>query len=321
MKQEDGAVITREIWDNQLAFNSNFWTLAELENDPEEKRKWNSFYSLALLREVTEALDTTHWKMHRANITKVIPSNTLEELTDCMKYMMTLFQIHGFTPEDIQEEYFRKSAVVEQRYLQEMADSCYGKNNIVGVDIDGVLADYPRSYIEFMNQELGANFSCENVTNYDIGAHFGIPRNQAIQLKDKYRQTGQKRFIPVIEGAREFLQTLKDAGFTVVLLTARPYDEYKRMYADTVLWLKDNELPFDSLIFNEDKEAYLLKHFGTENVKFFVDDASGNANLISDAGVKCYLINRPYNAGHNINQNVIRTDNLEEVLNHENISN
>ncbi len=312
-------MFAKSIWEDQLAFNSNFFTPEKLAEDADEKRKWNSFYTLALVREVTEVLDTTDWKMHRKERKEEIPSNTLEELIDCAKYLMTLMQVHGFTPEVLEEEYYRKSAVVEQRYLQEMQSNLAGRKNIVGVDIDGVLADYPGGYVDFINKELGTNYSREGVTNYDIGAHFGIPRPDIIRLKDKFRQTGQKRYLNTCEGAKEFLQALRNAGYTVVLLTARPYNKYKRMFADTIYWLNQNGLPFDGIIFDEDKEAYLLRNYGAENVCFFVDDHQNNANLISDAGVKCYLLNRPYNTQAQLKENVHRVDDLKEVLHAESI--
>ncbi len=324
-------MITTEMWEEQLAFNSNFFTPEKLEQDPDEKMKWNNFYTLALTREVGEVLDTTNWKIHRAKDKPEIRSNTLEELIDCMKYLMTLMQVHGFTLEEVQEEYWRKSAVVEQRYLQEMKDAIKGKNNIVGVDIDGTLADYPASYVEFMGDVLRNKYpeyyarylkiraTGMPIDNYDIGAFFELPYDVARDVKDLYRQTGQKRFIGVCPGAKVLLDALKAQGYTVVLLTARPYEVYKRMFADTISWLRNADLQYDGLIFDENKEERLVKEFGAENVKFFVDDVVGNVNAIAEKGIRCYLVNKPYNLAKPTKDNVVRVENLLEVLERESI--
>ena len=234
-----------------------------------------------------------------------------------MKYWMCLCQLHGFTPEDIEEEYYRKSNVVVQRHKQEIMDSLKaGEDKIVGVDIDGVLADYPRSFVDFINEELGTNYTMDMVDSYDIYECLGIPTEVGVKLKDKYRQSGRKRFIPVCEGAKEMLQWMRDQGYKIMLLTARPYDKYKRIFADTMEWLEKNNLPYDSILFDEDKEERLLKEFGRDKIEFFIDDVVSNTNTISRLGVPCYLITRPYNVGKELAEGVIRIDELKGVENH-----
>lgn len=302
------------IWDDQLEFNAKLVDIEEIKKDTDEFRKWNNFYTLALSREVGEVLDTTDWKIHRKENKPVIPSNTLEELVDCMKYWMSLCQLHGFSAEEVEEEYYRKSHVVVQRHKQEIIDVIRASNDkIVGVDIDGVLADYPRSFVDFINDELGTNYDISQVDSYDIYGCLGIPKAQGIELKDKYRQSGQKRYIPVCNGAKAMLQGLRDRGYKIMLLTARPYQEYKRMFADTMEWLETNELPYDSIIFDDKKEERLLREFGKDRIEFFIEDYASNANKISDLGVPCYLISRPYNTKKKLAAGVKRVQKLEEI--------
>lgn len=305
------------IWENQAEFNRKLVDFETIRDNKEEFQKWNNFYTLALHREVSEVLDTVNWKIHRKENKPEIKSNTLEELVDCFKYWMCLCQLHGFTPEDIEEEYYRKSNVVVQRHKQEIMDTIKaGKDRVVGVDIDGVLADYPRSFVDFINQELGTNYTMDMIDSYDIYGCLGIPTEVGMKLKDKYRQTGQKRFIPVCEGAKEMLTWLREQGYKIMLLTARPYKQYKRIFADTMEWLENNNLPYDSIIFDEKKEERLIREFGKDRIEFFIDDVVDNANTISRLGVPCYLITRPYNVGKELAEGVIRINKLEEVMKH-----
>ena len=301
------------MWEDQLRFNRNFFDPATVQDDKDRFAHLNNFYTLAAHKELSEALDTVHWKIHRREYKKPVKSNTLEEFIDVFKYWMTLVQLHGFTPEEIEAEYYRKSAVVEQRHLQEICRNLQDEKNVVAVDIDGVLADYPRSFLEFINQELGTAYTIDQVTSYDIYSCLGIPPEVGLSIKNKYRETGQKRFIPVLPGAREFLQRLKAAGYTIVLITARPYEQYSRIYADTLEWLARNDLPYDYLVFHEKKEEYLIDMVGKDAIRFFVDDVAGNANSVSKLGIPCYLITRPYNIEANLNENVTRINKLEEI--------
>lgn len=301
------------IWEDQLRFNRNFFDPATVQDDKDRFAHLNNFYTLAAHKELSEALDTVHWKIHRREYKKPVKSNTLEEFIDVFKYWMTLMQLHGFTPEEIEAEYYRKSAVVEQRHLQEVCRNLQDEKDVVAVDIDGVLADYPRSFLEFINQELGTTYTIDQVTTYDIYGCLGIPPEIGLSIKNKYRETGQKRFIPVLPGAKEFLLRLKAAGYTIVLITARPYEQYSRIYADTLEWLARNDLPYDYLVFHEKKEEYLIDMVGKDAIRFFVDDVVGNANSVSRLGIPCYLITRPYNMGADLKENVTRINKLEEI--------
>ena len=83
---------------------------------------------------------------------------------------------------------------------------------MVAVDIDGVLADYPRSFLEFINQELGTAYTIDQVTTYDIYGCLGIPPEVGLSIKNKYRETGQKRFIPVFTRSQRVSFTAQGGG-------------------------------------------------------------------------------------------------------------
>lgn len=286
------------------------------EMTPEQRQFWHEKFTLLLSREVFEVLDETEFKPHRKIEGKIVRSNLTEELVDIFKYWMCLCQLHGMSPEEFMGEYHRKSYVVKQRFYQENVLKYDG--DIVGVDIDGVLADYPRSFVEFLNEQLGLSLDYRTIDSYDVTKQYaektGCPLSEAIRVKHIYRDSGQKRFIPVIDGARQFLNELKYMGYIVVLLTSRPIKQYKRIFADTQFWLADNKLHYDAILFDEEKGERLFKEFGKDRVKFFVDDVAPFANGISDKGIKCYLINKPYNDSSDIGENVMRVNTLEDIL-------
>jgi len=301
-----------DIWDDQYEFNRLILPCSPEEMTPEQRQYWHEKYTLLMNKELMEVLDETEFKPHR-KITgkKTVRSNLTEELVDVMKYWMCLCQVHGVSAEEIMDEYHRKSNVVKQRFFQERVLKYDGK--IVGVDIDGVLADYPRSFVEFVNEQLGTSYDYRTIKNYNVPEQLGLPAAESARLKHLYRDSGQKRFIPVIEGARQFLDELKYMGYIVVLLTSRPIDKYKRIFADTQYWLAENKLHYDAILFDEAKGERLLKEFGKDKVEFFVDDVAGFANGISEAGFHCYLIDKPYNQFSTLPL-VTRVNTLKEVL-------
>jgi uncharacterized HAD superfamily protein/NTP pyrophosphatase (non-canonical NTP hydrolase) len=300
-----------DIWADQYEFNRLILPCTPEDMTPEQRQFWHEKYTLLLNKELMEVLDETEFKPHRKITGKMVRSNMTEELVDVFKYWMCLCQVHGVNAEEIMDEYHRKSNVVKQRYFQEKVLNYDGK--IVGVDIDGVLADYPRSFVEFVNQQLGTDYNCKTVKGYDIVSELKLGEHGK-RLKHLYRDSGQKRFIPVVEGARQFLEELKYMGYIVVLLTSRPINEYKRIFADTQYWLAANKLHYDAILFDEAKGERLVKEFGRDKVEFFVDDVAGFANGISEAGFRCYLINKSYNTDVKVNDGVTRVDDLREVI-------
>jgi len=78
-------------------------------------------------------------------------------------------------------------------------------------------------------------------------------------------------------------------NYNVVLLTARPYKKYFRIYSDTLRWLKENDICYDAIVFDEEKEKYIINNFEPEQVAFCLDDDIGNANKLHDSGFKVFL--------------------------------
>jgi uncharacterized HAD superfamily protein len=132
------------------------------------------------------------------------------------------------------------------------------------------------------------------------------------ELKHEFRKSGELKNVGVFPGAKVFLNTLRNKDYKIVLLSARPYKKYRRIFADTQEWLSENGLVHDAILWDEDKMDRLIREFGEDNVEFFIEDNLENANSISKT-TNVYLINKSYNKGK-INENVIRVNSLKEVL-------
>lgn len=306
------------IWNDQKQFNKNFIDFKELDN--EKRIEETKEYALQLIDETLEFIRETNWKNHRKQNINIIRSNMLEEAIDIFKYWLSIMVLWGFNPEEIVDEYKRKSAVVEQRFKQEKQLD-FESNKIAGVDIDGVLAAYPEHFVNFINKRMGTDYKVSEIKEYNMKKAFKeLPDGVIGELKDEFRQSGEKRYIPVLPGAKKFLEILHRKGFKIVLLSARPYKKYKRIFADTQEWLDKNDLIHDAILWDEDKCNRLIREFGKDNVSFFVEDNLNNANSIAKVS-KVYLINRPYNQG-NIEDSVVRINNLsniEEIKEAENV--
>ena len=296
------------IWKTQLDFNELVHGKLSDMNEV-EINDWTKQMILELFSEVNEFLREINFKRHRKP-TMTIKSNMIEEWIDIFKYWLTIGLLQGWTPENFLDEYKRKSDVVLQRYQQEN-EIDYDNDKMVALDIDGVLAKYPESFQNFIKEKTGVYVELQG---YDLYEEYGmvIGRDIVEDLKCEYRESGQKRYIPLMYGAKSLCNRLHKKGYIIIFFTSRPVKEYKRIEADTNYWLKHNNLMLkgDAIMWDEEKNYKAIRNF--PNIEFMVEDNSKYAENVAKLGYKVYLLNHRYNqdAKH---KNIIRIKRLGEI--------
>lgn len=182
------------------------------------------------------------------------------------------------------------------------------KSKICGIDIDGVLADYPKCWVDFVNAELAESF--ENLDVIKDSLSYNVYR----ALKDKYRSSGYKRYLPVVDGASEFTQELKKKDYEIVVLTKRPFARYPSLQKMTIDWLKNNDIAFDSIIDSRQKHLSILQRY--PKLKFMVEDNLHIANQVAQWNYKVYVLKNKYNTKKEkvLSNNVVLVDKLKDIL-------
>lgn len=174
----------------------------------------------------------------------------------------------------------------------------------VGVDLDGVLCKYPEAWINFINRAMDANYVDLNQAKQQV------PFSLYHKLKNQYRRSGIKATLQALPYAQEFMQKLRDKGYIVIILTARPIYEYPEVFRDTIIWLKNNKIVYDTIFASKDKHYKIIKYF--PSLQFMVEDNAAKSNEIAKLGYKVYLIDSPYNQ-QPIDDNVIRIKTLDKI--------
>ena len=110
----------RELWARQLRFNERFFRDSGLDIanlSPEEISVRTKDFILHVEDELHELLRETSWKMTlRCDASEAVRSTVLEEWIDAFKFLLGLAQVWGFSPEEVLEEFRRKSKIVETRW-------------------------------------------------------------------------------------------------------------------------------------------------------------------------------------------------------------
>lgn len=176
---------------------------------------------------------------------------------------------------------------------------------IVAIDIDGVLNDYPQTWIDFVNSRIGSSFTNLN----DMKS--SLTQRRYSELKKEYRTSGIKATLPLKEHAYDFLQFLRSKNYFVVVMTSRPIEEYNELLFQTTEWLNTNDLEYDFLYFSKRKHLDIIEKF--KSMEFMVEDNRSFANDVSKHGYRVFLMNNEYNVGET-NPGVIRVDSLAEII-------
>lgn len=282
-----------EIFEIQKKFTELFFKekcgedfLKLLPNSKDELIKWNKEYILAIIKETTELLDEIDWKTHHSKFDDDVLENFIEEAVDVSKYLIGLLIVNGFSITDFYSKFKDKSEVVELKFKQNKLVNEIKNNKdkkIAIIDIDGVLVKFPENFINFVNNKLNCSFK-----NLDE-----IKRHNEIdyyKLKKDFRSLGfEGRSGEIIKETKELIDDLKNNKIFIILLTARPYKKYFRLFSDTLKWLRENNVYFDAIIWEEEKAEFIVNSLKNNEVVFCVDDDIDNVNKLAQR-FKTYLL-------------------------------
>ncbi|MGH7872857.1 MAG: 5' nucleotidase, NT5C type [Candidatus Binatia bacterium] len=132
------------------------------------------------------------------------------------------------------------------------------KGIIIGVDLDGVCADFLRRMREIAAEWLERDV--EDLTpevSYGL-REWGIKNPEQYNSLHRFAVTQRELFktAPMIPGARRYLRQLSDDGARIRIITHRLYIHFfhKAAVEQTIDWLDKHGIPYWDLCFMKEKE-------------------------------------------------------------------
>lgn len=143
---------------------------------------------------------------------------------------------------------------------------------VVAIDIDGTLANYHGHFLAFMQLYLDRALPHEWDGSGDWEEYLGLSREEYREAKLAYRQGGWKRMMPMYSGARNLARECMMAGAELWITTTRPWLRLDSVDPDTREWLRRHDIPYDFLLYDDDKYGKLAKLVDEERVVAVLDD-------------------------------------------------
>lgn len=180
----------------------------------------------------------------------------------------------------------------------------------IGIDIDDTISNTFETFLPFMqkfveqdlSRKLNLNLS-SRTDYYNIIEKYGLNEEEARGFWEKY-------YIPMLENvnpkisAVEVINTLKEKGNRIILITARVDDEIVDAKAITEKWLDENKINYDKLIINSHDKLEIAKQ---EKIDIFIDDSIRNCEMVSSGNIKTYMFSTQ-------NNNYYENENIEKIV-------
>jgi 5'(3')-deoxyribonucleotidase len=161
---------------------------------------------------------------------------------------------------------------------------------VLGVDLDGVCADYNSGFREVVAADRGVEPESLAMPT-EWGFHdWGLDDNEFARLhKLAVSDKRMLRHLPPIDGCADALWRLSDMGAWIRIITHRLYINWGHAAAvsDTVAWLDENRIPYRDICFLGAKPQV--------EADAYIDDAPHNITALREAGNTVIIFDQPYN--------------------------
>jgi hypothetical protein len=190
-----------------------------------------------------------------------------------------------------------------------------GNMPVAIIDIDDVLAEFRRGFALWISEKFLVFPDIESEEYYFIDALNDLNINPEKVFLEFVSENGFYNYLKPVEGAFLFLNALKDMGYWIHLLTARPKENANCFY-DTYHWLKRYDLPYDDLSFSSEKFRWCAqsKYYDSGAIKFAIDDSPKHATEYAKHGICVKVPKKSYNKSINIKENVEYYNNFEDLI-------
>jgi len=182
----------------------------------------------------------------------------------------------------------------------------------IAFDCDEVLAMYVDAFVAFHNEVYGTSLTRDSFPVYSIARVLGIPIEEERRRLDAFHRTPHFERIRPYEDALEAIERLHGKD-SLMIITSRQDD----IIEPTRAWLDAHfEGKFDAVYFSRypgsgdrlSKEEICLRN----NVTSIVEDSLEHAMACAAAGIKAFLVDRPWNQA-SLPSGILRVGSLREI--------
>ena len=300
----------KEMLEIQRAYNKK--VLEDVDNLNDAAREvCTQQLALCAHAELSSLVNATNYKKHHGSLGAVDRDTILYESIDVLRYIQAIQNLWNISAEEVEGAFGKKDVYLNER--NRIDNSPWTGQPVVIVDMDDVIVDFRRGFSRWLAEEQDIHVDVESEEYYFITALAAKNVNPELIFTEFMREGGFANLGPVA-GSREFLQTLKDQGYWIHILTARPEENLRCMY-DSYYWLHKNQMPFDDISFSSEKFRWCAnsQYYDSQAITAAFDDSPKHASEYAKHSMSCFLPNKSYNKEVQNMSGVICYDSFENA--------
>ena len=261
--------------------------------------------------EISTLINATNFRTHHGNLEKTNKDTILFESVDVIRYMMAIQNLWGITDEEFEEAFEAKDVYLNM--CHEMKKRPWDNQYVAIVDLDDVVVEFRKGFAAWLSKEFNIHADVNSSEYYFITA-LKKARVNPEDIFSKFIADGGFRTLEIKENIRETLVGLKQQGFWIQYLTARPAEDLRCLY-DTFYWINKFNLPYDAIDFSSEKFRWCAKskYYDRRKICFAIDDSPKHAEEYAKHGIKVFVPRQNYNK-HVSNENVRFYEEPYEIL-------
>jgi uncharacterized HAD superfamily protein len=187
----------------------------------------------------------------------------------------------------------------------------------IGIDIDEVISEFVRPYLEFHNNKFNTNYFFEDIQNHLFWEDLGFSNDELQKHFDEFND----KFLtlenmPFLEGAKESIDFLSKNN-NLFIISSRPKKTWERTHSFFEKNFPENnfKIIFSNEIHNLN-ESFKSKGdiCNSLDINFLIEDSPEIAREAAEKGIKVFLLEKPWNKNYEKHENIIKVKNWKEIL-------
>lgn len=180
----------------------------------------------------------------------------------------------------------------------------------VGIDLDGVCYDFAEAFVRYLR--YSGNTDYDIVDGEPDKWYFYKDWGMSTQSFLQHCHDGADAGIIFGEGgqrdnASRAVNRISRHGHSIHIITDRSFGTTPAVSEkNTRLWLDQNGFVYDTIDFSADKTC--------RKTDVFIEDKLENYDALVEAGVDCYLVNRPWNTKRDKRKRVFDIEHFADLI-------
>ena len=274
----------------QADFSSLFFDVKQL--SPKQKEELLKTFVLSMHTETTGICEAVNYKDHRLSSKPADTQKILYKSVDAYRYILAILNLWGISASSFEMALSQKDDFLHYRH--QLSQKKWTGQPVVLFDMDDVLAEFRRSFCAYATEESGHFIDPESEEYYNVREF----KKHGINGDAFFKTFIDNHGFLLLERNEKYcslLKKLKDAGYWVQIVTARPETNLTAFY-DTYSWLARHNIEADGVAFTPEKFVWLTEQAYYSGGKYFaVDDSAKHAAEYAKHDVAVLVPEKPYN--------------------------